>query len=115
MKLHYPPKPEDAVNLVDRIFNRAVEATKPIQQLANGLKACSVELGKIGQTVAILAYNQAVHHQMIQQMLSVQHQIFRKLGDHSLDMSMPDIDAPKKDDAKNETVLARKKAENKPN
>jgi len=115
MKIHYPPTAEDAVKLVDRIFDRAVEAARPIQALAGGLKACAEQLAKIGQSVAIIAHNQAVHHHVIQQMWSVQQQIFHKLNERSLDTSMPDIDQPQKVDPKDEAAQARKKAENKPN
>lgn len=115
MKLHYPPRAEDAVALVDRIFDKAIEATKPVQALAAGLRACAEQLQKIGQTVAVIAHNQAVHHHMIQQMWGVQQHIFRKLHDNALDMSMPDVDAPKKVDPKDEAALARKKAADKPN
>lgn len=103
------------MNLVDHIFNRAVEAAKPIQDLANGLKACATELVRIGQTVAVLVHNQAVHHNMIQQLWYVQQQVFQKLSDRSLDMSMPDIDIPEKVDPKDEVLKAREDAKNKPN
>ena|SRR5579875_1808222 len=118
MKMHYPPKPEDAVSLVDRIFDKAVEATRPIQALAKGLATCAEQMRNIAQTVAVIAHNQAVHHHMIQQMWGVQQHIFKKLSEHSMDMSMPDIDAPKidpKDEAAIAAADARKKAENKPN
>jgi hypothetical protein len=115
MKIHYPPKAEDALSMIDRIFDRAVEASKPIQALAVGLRACAEQLQRMGETVALIAHNQAVHHQMIKQMWGIQQHIFRKLQDNSLDVSMPDIDAPKKVDPKDEATLVRKKAEQKPN
>ena len=115
MKLHYPLKAEDLLKLLDRGFDRAVELTKPVQQLADGLKAVADGLGKLTLHVGIIAHNQAVHHQMIQQMWGVQQLIFKKLHENSLDTSMPDIDTPKKVDPKDEAAVARKKATDKPN
>jgi hypothetical protein len=119
MKLHYPPKAEDAASVIDRIFDKAVEATRPIKDLAEGLKAVAEQLVNLGQAVAVIAHNQAVHHHIIQQMYGMQMHIHKKLTEHSMDMSMPDIDKPKKvdpkDDAAAAAVEARKKAEHKPN
>ena len=115
MKLHYPPRAEDAVSLIDKMFDKAIEATKPVQHLADGLKAVAEQLAALGKTVAIIAHNQAVHHHIIQQMYGVQQHIFHKLGEHSLNMEMPKIDTPKKVDPKDEAAVARSKAENKPN
>ena len=119
MKLHYPPKNEDAVSIIDRLFDKAVEATRPIQALADGLKACALQLQNLGQMVAVLAHNQAVHHRVISQMYEMQMFIKQKLTEHSMDMSMPDIGEVKKVDPKDEAAKAaaeaRRKAENKPN
>lgn len=119
MKIHYPPKAEDAVSLVDRIFDKAVEMTKPVKALALGLQACADQMKNIATAVAVLAHNQAVHHHMIQQMWGVQQHIFKKLSEHSMNMDMPDIEGAAKIDPKDEAAKAaadaRKKAENKPN
>jgi len=114
-KMHYPPRAEDGATLLERVLDKAIEATKPIQELAGGLKACAVELTRLGQAVAVLAHNQAVHHHIIQQMYSFQQHFFKKMSEHSMDMSMPDIDTPKKVDPKDEAAAAKRKAENKPN
>ena len=115
MKLRYPLRAEDGMKLLDKAFDKAVEMTKPVQELAEGLKACAEQMKALAQNLAIVAHNQAVHHHMIQQMWGVQQAIFRKLSEHSMDMSMPDVDKPKKIDPKDEAALARKKAESKPN
>lgn len=118
-KMHFPPRAEDAVSLVDRIFDKAVEMTKPVRVLAQGVQACAEQMRNIAHAVAILAHNQQIHHNMIGQMWQVQQQIFRKLSEHSMNMEMPDIDASAKVDPKDEAAKAvadaRKKAENKPN
>lgn len=118
-KMHYPPRAEDAVGLMDRIFDKAVEMTKPVKALAQGVQACAEQMRNIAHAVAILAHNQAVHHHMIGQMWQVQQQIFKKLSEHSMNMEMPDIDNPVKIDPKDAAAVAaaeaRKKAENKPN
>jgi hypothetical protein len=115
MKLHYPLKAEDLVKLLDRGFDRAVELTKPVQDLASGVKAVADNLAKLALHVSIIAHNQAVHHHMIQQMWGVQQLIFKKLHENSLDTSMPEIDTPKTVDPKDEAAVARKKAAAKPN
>lgn len=117
--MHYPPKAEDAVSFVDKIFDRAVEMTKPVKALATGLHACAEQMKNIAHAVAVLAHNQNLHHHMIQQMWGVQQHIFKKLGEHSMNMEMPDIENPTKIDPKDEAAKAaadiRKKAEDKPN
>lgn len=115
MKLHYPLKAEDLIKLLDRGFDRAVELTKPVQDLADGLHALADGLAKLTVHVGIIAHNQMVHHSMIQQMWGVQQAIFRKLNANALDTSMPEIDKPEKIDPKDEAAVARKKAADKPN
>jgi hypothetical protein len=115
MKLRYPLRAEDGMKLLDKAFDKAVEMTKPVQQLADGLKACAEQMKNLAQNLAIIAHNQAVHHHMIGQMWNVQQAIFKKLHENSLNMSMPEIDKPEKVDPKDEAALARKKAAAKPN
>ena len=119
MKLHFPPKTEDAVNLIDHVFDKAVEATRPIKELAFGVKAIADGLQRLAAAVSVLAHNQAVHHNVIQQMYGVQQFIYKKLTENSMDVSLPDIKVPQKIDPKDVASVtaaeARKHAENKPN
>lgn len=78
------------MKLFDRAFDKAVEMSKPVIALAEGLKACAEALEKLAQNLAIVAHNQAVHHKMIDQMWSTNQIILKKLSAHSLDSSLPD-------------------------
>lgn len=79
------------MKLLDKAFDKAVAATRPVKALAEGLKACAESLEKVASNLAIVAHNQAVHHHMIQQMWNVHQVIMKKLSDNSLDTSMPDL------------------------
>ena len=61
---------EDVMKLLDKAWDKAIEMSKPVQALVDGLKACAEGLEKVASTVAIMAHNQAVHHSMIMQMWS---------------------------------------------
>lgn len=95
MRLKYPLEPEDVMKLLDKAFDKAVEMTKPVQALAEGVKACAAVLEKLAVNLAVVAQNQAVHHQMIVQMWKVHQVVLQKINESSLDTSMPD---PSKDD-----------------
>ena len=107
-----PLQKEDVMKLLDKALDRAVEMTKPVMALAEGLKACAIQMELLAQNLAVVAHNQAVHRQMIIQMWEVQQAIFRRLKGNSLDASMPDIDRP---DAKDQASIERAKAALKPN
>lgn len=100
MKLRYPLEPEDVMKLLDKAFDKAIEMSKPVTALAEGLKACATGLEKLAMNLAIVAHNQAVHHQMIQQMWSVHQVIMKKLNENSLDTSMPGLSQSDKSKAK---------------
>lgn len=79
------------MKLLDKAFDKAVEMTKPVQALADGLKTCAESIEKLASNLAIVAHNQFVHHQMIMQMWNVQQAIYKKLSESSLDTKMPEI------------------------
>jgi len=118
MKIHYPPEAEDAVSFIDRVFDKAVEATRTVKMLALGLHACAEQLGHVAEAVAVLAHNQRVHHGVMQQMWQMQQVIFKKLNENSMNMEMPDIETPvidTKDTTAVEAAKLRKQAGEKPN
>lgn len=116
MKLRYPLRTEDAMKIIDYAFGRAVELTKPFQNLASSIKLLAKDVKELALAVAVVAQNQAVHHRMIGQIWNVQQHIFRKLQESTLDTSMPDIGASKPAvDLKDEVAIAKAKAANKPN
>lgn len=78
-----------------KFFDKAIALTKPVKELADGLKACAESVKILAESVAVIAHNQAVHHHMIMQMWSVQQQIFNKLTSGGLDTKMPDITGKK--------------------
>lgn len=79
------------MGLLDKAFDKAVAATKPMKVLAEGLKSCVESLEKIATNVAALAHNQAVHHHMITQMWTVHQAMMKKMNDSALDTSMPSL------------------------
>lgn len=79
------------MKLLDKAFDKAVEMTKPVQALAEGLKACAMGLEKLALNLAVIAQNQAVHHQMIVQMWDTHKVILQKLNENALDTSMPEL------------------------
>jgi hypothetical protein len=83
-----------------KFFDKAVEMTKPVKSLADGLKTCAETIERIASNLAIVAYNQAVHYQLIMQMWDIQQEIYKKLNEYSFDVKMPDIKASSKDDKK---------------
>ena len=91
MMWKYPLMAEDAMKLLDKAFDKAVAMTKPVQDLAAGLKSCAEGLEKLAMNLAVVAHNQAVHHQMIMQMWNVNQLILRKLNEHALDTSLPEV------------------------
>lgn len=91
-----------------KLLDRAIEATRPVHEIAKGLKLCATAIEKLATHIAVLAHNQAVHQQVIQKIWDVQQSIFAKLNEGSLDMQMPDIKEPS-----NENKAAAKKT--KPN
>lgn len=91
MRMRYPLEPEDVMKLLDKAFDKAVAATKPVKAIAEGLTACATALEKMASNLAAIAHNQAVHHHMITQMWGVHQVILKKLNDNSLDTSMPGL------------------------
>ena len=84
-----------------KLLDKAIEMSKPVQeladavgQLANSLEKVSQGLEKVAKNVAVLAQNQAAHHRMIAHMHLVQQVIMRKLSEGGVDTSLPDIDVP---------------------
>lgn len=78
------------MKLFDKAFDRVVELSKPVQTLAGGLKACAEGLEKLALNLAIVAQNQAIHHEMIEKMWAVNQIIMKKINTTGLDTSMPD-------------------------
>ena len=95
MKLRYPLRAEDGMKLLDEAFDKAVALTKPVQDLANGLKSLAEQTEKLAMHLAVIAHNQAVHHHVINQIWQLQQHIFAKLSEGGMDMKMPEIDKPK--------------------
>lgn len=81
------------MNFVERFIDKAIEASKPIVALAEGLRLCSVNLQQLAINVGELAKQQHVHHQMIGQMWCAHQLIFKKMSESSIDVSMPKISA----------------------
>lgn len=95
MRLSYPLTAEDMMKLLDKAFDRAIELSKPIKDLANNVKTLAEHVEKIAMNLAVIAHNQAVHHHMIQQINGAQQALFKKLTEHSLDTSLPKIELAK--------------------
>jgi hypothetical protein len=88
------------MKLLERAFDRAVEATRPVLALADALKSLAVEVEKLALSLSVIAHNQAIHHYMISQMQQI---LTTAMHDKSLDMKMPEIkpqDATNKDSDK---------------
>jgi len=85
------------MKLLDRAFDKAVELSKPVKDLTEGLHACAEQMKNLVLSLSVVAQNQAVHHQMIQQMWHIQQVIFKKLSENGLDTSMPEIGKSKED------------------
>jgi hypothetical protein len=99
MRLRHPLA-EGGMKLLDKAFDRAVEMAKPVQMLADGLKAVAEQMKNLAENLAVVAHNQAVHHHMITQMWGVQQVIYKRLRENSLDTSMPEIDKHEDEDDK---------------
>lgn len=95
MRMRYPLEPEDVMKLLDKAFDKAVAATRPVKAIAEGLKACAETLEKVASNLAVVAHNQAVHHHMIQQMWGVHQALIKKMNENSLDTSMPGLEKDK--------------------
>ncbi len=85
-----------------KLLDRAVEMSKPVQELADSIKQLAQGLHDVAQSVekltknvATLAQKQAAHHRMIAHMHLVQQVIMRRMSEGGADTSLPDIDAPK--------------------
>lgn len=75
-----------------KLFDKAIKLSEPVKELAVGVMAVAEQLKNLASTVAIIAHNQAVHHQMIIKMWSTQQAIYKKMLENSLDTQMPDIE-----------------------
>ncbi len=103
---------------LDKLVDKVIVASKPIQQLAAAVGTVAVTLEKLAADVAVIAHNQDVHQHVIRQIWNIQQQIFAQLADRTVNVKMPDIDLTndgKQDDAKDQAVIDRKKAALKPN
>lgn len=87
MRLRLPLEPEDVMKL----FDKAIEFSAPVKALADSLKACAEGLEKVAMTLAVVAHNQAAHHQMIAQMWSTHQAIVKKMNENAMDASMPEL------------------------
>jgi len=85
-----------------KFFDRAVELTKPVQALADNVRTWVEQVKSLTETISIIAHNQAVHHNMIMQMWTMQQTIVDKLSSNNLDINMPDIEG-KKDTKKDQS------------
>lgn len=112
MRLRYPLTAEDGMKLLDRAFDKAVEFSRPVLALANGVKELAENVEKLATNLAIIAHNQAVHHHMIQQIMGVHQLILKKITENSLDTSLPKLDKPKDAEAADGKKVA---AKDKPN
>lgn len=82
-----------------KLLDQALERAKPVQALADGLKACAVGLERLASTLTIVAHNQAVHHQMIIQMWSFYQLFIKKINEENVNIKLPDLkpsDVPQK-------------------
>ena len=85
------------MKLLNKALDKAIELSKPVKELTAALTECAEQMKKVATTMATIAYNQGVHHQMIMKMWNVQSILLAKMKEGSLDTKMPDI---KSEDAK---------------
>jgi hypothetical protein len=84
------------MRLLKEAKDRAIEISKPFRDLAASVKSLAESVHSFGNNLAILAHNQAVHHQMIQQVWANQTNLLRRLGESATDTNMPEISFQKK-------------------
>lgn len=95
-------------------IDKLIEASKPMQALAGSVKELASAVERVASNLAIIAHNQQVHHQMINQLWGVQRAVFKKLSEASLDLSLPEIDVVT-DDQPASDGARRSKPKPKPN
>jgi hypothetical protein len=78
-----------------KLFDKAVELAQPVRALSAGLKMCAEQMKAIAEALAMIAYNQQVHHEMIMQLHASQRAVIAKLSSSGTDASMPDIEGKK--------------------
>lgn len=115
MRLSYPLRPQDVTKLLDRAFDKAVTLTKPFQSLVKAVHGCAMALESLAGEIAVVKHNQAVLQNAITHMHQLQQFLMMRLGEHAMDVSLPDIDVPKPPKPEDEVAVRKAKAALKPN
>lgn len=87
------------MKIVDRAVEKALDSSLVVKAFAVALKACAEQVQSLGNTLALLAQNQATHARILNQLWNAQQDVWRHLHRESPNMQMPDISA---DDKKSE-------------
>jgi len=75
-----------------KILDKVLEMSVPVMTLAEAIKQVAISVGTLTQSIAMLAHNQEVHHQMIMQLAAV----VTKMNGKSADVgSMPSVNSVK--------------------
>jgi phage-related minor tail protein len=82
---------------LDKAIDDVIELSKPFGSLTDSVTSLASAIEKLASNLAIIAHNQAIHHQMIQQMWGVHQVLVKQMHDRAGDMAMPSP-SKKKDD-----------------